>query len=140
MKQIVLATMFFVAAVHATPAAQRGPCRQPLARADIATGSYGLVNARPFEGRVFVYVPSSGGRQIWVVEGVYGRPFGRASGQLAASEFETLRANRNIRATPVAVSRADGSEGARVRVGKDTYLVLVVGAGAGGVRVVACGP
>ena len=31
---------------------------------------------------------------VTFMEGVYGRPFGRASGQLAASEFETLRANR----------------------------------------------
>jgi hypothetical protein len=141
MTRAVLAALALLLVLHrpAPAFAQQAPCRQPLARADIAAGSYGVVNARPFEGRVFVYVPA-GSRQIWVVEGVYGRPFGRTSGPLAASEFAALRSNRNIRATPVTVGRADGSEGARVRVRKDTYVVAVVGAGAGGVRVVACGP
>lgn len=137
----VLAALVLLGGLQTNLVAQRSVCRQVLARAAVATGTYGVVGARPFEGRVFVYVPPAQRTlQVWIIEGVYGRPFVRASGPLSASDFAALRSNRNIRATRVAVNRADGSEGATVRVGSAVYGVVVTGASRAGVQVLACGP
>jgi hypothetical protein len=73
--------------------------------------------------------------QVWIVEGVYGKPFVQASGSLDEAGFDRLRGSPNVRATPVAVARGDGSDWGRFRLGRSTYQVQItrVEPGGGGV-------
>lgn len=131
----------------ATPA-QAQPCPSPVATVTAAGGTYTRVNVAPFEGRLYLYAPAiasagTGPRpfELWVVEGVYGRPFVRESGNLSAADFAKLRANRNVRATAIRVVRGDGSESTRLRLGKTTYRIVVRAvstSGTGSVNVQVC--
>ena len=93
--------------------AQPLPCSQPLVTTTAPEKSYAVVNVREFGGLVFLYVPEiksarSGGFepfQLWVVEGVYGRPFLQASGAMDQAAFDRLRKNTNVRARPISVAR-----------------------------------
>lgn len=127
---------------------QRTPCPRPLATATAREGSYAIVDAGEFDNRVFLYVPAitAAGRnafrpfEAWLVEGIYGRPFVQRSGALDAAGFDRLKNSRNVRATPVGVSR-DGDTG-RVTIGRQAYLVafdVQVGS-SGSVRLTICRP
>ena len=114
-------------------AAQTPACPQPLATLTVPPSNYAVVNGAPFEGRVYVYAPEirtrggSGSQQyqVWIVEGVYGKPFVQATGSLDQAGFDKLRQSPNVRATPVIVARGDGSGSGQFRIAKDTYRVQV---------------
>jgi hypothetical protein len=115
-------------------AAQAPACRQPLATLTVPQSSYAEVSGDPLERRVYVYVPAikaGGGKafapfQVWVVEGVYGRPFVKATGDLDQAGFDKLRRSQNVRATPVNVVRGDGSDSGQFRIARETYRVQIL--------------
>jgi hypothetical protein len=120
-------------------AAQPRPsCTQPLATATATERSYVNLNVRDFEGRVFFYVPEIKSSrntfdpfQLWVVEGIYGRPFIQSSGSMDSATFERLRKSTNIRATALNVRGA--SESARATISRKSYVLeLTVNVAASG--------
>jgi hypothetical protein len=130
-------------------AAQAPACQQPLATLTVPRLSYAEVSGDPFERRVYVYVPeivARGGSgfqpfQVWVVEGVYGKPFVRATGGLDPAGFDKMRRSQNVRATPVSVVRGDGSDRGQFRIARNTYQVHVLKVNAsrsGAVQVRIC--
>ena len=124
------------------------PCRQPLARIAAPERSYANVNVREFDGRVYLYVPeikATSGQSfspfaLWVVEGIYGRPLVEASGPMDDAAFDRLRKNRNVRATPLTVSRS--GETLRATMARQPAVlevgVAVAAGGSDGVRVNVC--
>ena len=134
--------------VRAQGKAKAAGCAQPLTTLTVQANTYAEVQAAPFERRVFVYAPAitaagSGFRpfQIWVIEGLYGRPFVRQTGALSHADFEKLRGSPNVRATAIRVVRGDGSEGLALRMGRNTYPVQVLSVstrGSGTVQVRFC--
>ena len=113
-----------------------------LRRSVLPPSSYAEVNAEPFGRRVFVYVPPFKGKgfqpfQLWVVEGVYGRPFVQSSGVLDEASFAKLRASANVSATPVSVSRGDGTDVGRFMVSRVAYQLQVLRV-KGGVQLRVC--
>jgi hypothetical protein len=129
--------------------AQTPACQQPLGTLTVARSSYAGLSAPSFEQRVYVYVPpfKAGGPsgfqpfQVWIVEGVYGKPFVQAAGGLDAAGFEKLRGSQNVRATPVPVNKGNGSDWGRFRLVKDTYQVQILKvnpSGAGAVQLRVC--
>jgi hypothetical protein len=129
-------------------AAQGSGCSQPLTTTTAAEGSYSIVNIRDFAGRVYLYVPairsSSKGTfaqfQLWVVEGVYGRPFVQTSGSLDQATFDRLRKSTNVRATGVSVARSGESK--PVTIARQPFLleiaVRVAASGSDSVTVKVC--
>src|SRR5262245_40999352 len=108
-------------------------CQQPIATMSVQELNYAEVNASPFEQRLFVYVPEirAGGSgfqpfQLWIVEGVYGKPFLQANGSIDVAGFQQIRRSQNVRATPVSVVRGDGSDSGSFSIGGATYQVQVV--------------
>jgi hypothetical protein len=106
--------LFGMLLMASTADAQPAPCLQlaTVATLTVAERSYTEVRASAFNGRLYVWAPeirsSSGGRftpfQLWLVEGVYGKPFPRPSGALGEADFERLRKSTNVRATGMSVS------------------------------------
>jgi anti-sigma-K factor RskA len=144
---LMIAALATAAVASAGAGEQNGGCTQPLATATAAERSYANVNVRDFEGRVFIYVPdivSSRGNfdafQLWVVEGIYGRPFVQSSGSMDQTAFDRLRKSTNIRATPLSVRRTD--ESLRATIARQNYLldvaVRVASSGADSVTARVC--
>lgn len=120
---VVGASLLFTARAEAQTA-----CGQPLATASVGGGSFSVVNFREFEGRVYLYAPqiNSQGRRfepfdLWVIEGVYGRPFVQSSGSMDPAAFARLRKNSNVRATAVRVQQ-DRQSG-RVTIARQPYAL-----------------
>jgi hypothetical protein len=148
MKYVVL----FLAMTLGVPKAVLGQpraCQQVLATLTVPATTYAVANADPFGGRVFVYVPliKAGGPsgfqpfQVWIVEGIYGRPFLQASGRLDPASFDKLRATANVRATPVSVMRGNGSDAGAFRSARAVYQAQVLrvnASGTGSVQVRIC--
>src|SRR5262245_15427099 len=92
-----------------TPAAgardQGAPC-QVLASATVPQRSYAQLSVPDFAQRVYVYAPDiksgwGGGFDaftLWIVEGVYSKPFGQPAGSMEEKPFEQIRASRNVMA------------------------------------------
>jgi hypothetical protein len=101
---------------------QGAPC-QALASATVPQRSYVQLNVPAFEQRVYLYAPdiksSFGGGfsafTLWIVEGVYGKPFVQPTGSMDESAFEQIRTSRNVMATPA--SRQNGPCERRSRSG-----------------------
>jgi hypothetical protein len=93
-------------------------CSQPLVTTTLPEKSYAVVNVREFGGLVFLYAPEIRSArpgafdafQLWVVEGVYGRPFLQASGAMDQAAFDRLRKNTNVRARSMSISRSGQSQ------------------------------
>ena len=51
-------------------------CQRDLANLSVPRSNYKMVEGAPFEQRVYVYTPQYSAMpfQLWIVEGVYGRP------------------------------------------------------------------
>ena len=109
---VTLTTLAFVLVEAGTPA--QTPCSQPLVTTTLAERSYAVVNVRELGGLVFLYAPEIRSQrsgafdtfQLWIVEGVYGRPFLQASGAMDQAAFDRLRKNTNVRARPLSISRS----------------------------------
>lgn len=143
---LTLLTSFESAAQVPVPAPV---CQEVLSTLTVPRSSYAEVGGVPFEGRVYVYVPEvkaatvSGFApfQVWVVQGIYGKPFVQATGILDEAGFTRLRGSQNVRATPVNVVRGDGSEWGRFRLARNIYQVQVLSvkpSGAGAVQLKVC--
>ncbi len=134
-----LLLLAFVLCVPVGSAAQPPACKQELAKLNVPRSSYAEITAAPFQRRVFLYVPeieASGASgfakfQVWVVEGVYGRPFVQPAGSLDEAGFHKLRGSQNVRTTAISVARGDGSEWGQFRIGRDSYRVQVQKVSAG---------
>ncbi len=145
-KRLVLFAL--AAAAPLRVAGQAATCPQPLATLVVAPLSYAELPGAPLGRPVFVYVPEirGGGAQgflpfqLWIVEGVYGRPFLRSRGRLEAAAVESLRGRPNVRATSIAVVRGDGSDGGVLSVRRARYRVQVlkVNPQGAGVEVSVC--
>ncbi len=142
-------TGLLIALSAAPVAAQPTPtCRQPLARVAAPERSYAVVPVRELDNRGYLYVPeirpASPGTfaafHLWIVEGVYGRPFVEPRGSMDAETFERLRRSRNVRATPLKVSRS--GETFRVTMARQPFVlevsVALARAGADTVTVSVC--
>jgi hypothetical protein len=126
-------------------AGQGSPC-QALASVVVPQRSYARLDVPAFEQRVFVYAPdirSGWGRgfsafQLWIVEGVYGKPFVQASGSMDEPAFEQIRRSRNVRATAVPIEQNADQKRVQVPIGKRQYtLELRVQTSIGGANTVA---
>jgi hypothetical protein len=130
----VLLLLAITAGVPTAAFAQAPACQQPVTSLTVPATSYAEANADTFGGRVFVYVPviTAGGPagfqpfQVWIVEGIYGRPFLQGSGRLDPAGFEQLRGTPNVRATPVPVQRGDGSDAAAFTIARAAFQAQVV--------------
>ena len=129
--------------------AQTPACQQPLGTLTVPRSGYAGLSAPAFEQRVYVYVPQfkTGGAsgfqpfQVWIVEGVYGKPFVQKAGGLDGAGFEKLRGSQNVRATSVPVDKGNGSDWGRFRLAKDIYQVQILKvnpSGAGSVQLRVC--
>jgi hypothetical protein len=111
---------------------QGAPC-QLLASATVPQRSYALLNVPTFEERVYVYAPdiksSFGGGfsafTLWIVEGVYGKPFTQPTGSMEENAFEQIRTSRNVMATPVRVEKS-GPLRTPFTIGKQQYMLDLV--------------
>jgi hypothetical protein len=112
---------------------QGAPC-QPLASVTVPQRSYAQLNVPVFEQRVYLYVPdiksSFGGGfsafTLWIVEGVYGKPFVQPTGSMDESAFEQIRTSRNVMATPVQVAKDSGPTRTPFTIGKQRYTLDLV--------------
>lgn len=136
---LVLALVTWATPAPVAAAGQPSSCQQQVATVNVPGASYAEITAREFERRLFLYVPeiraagSAGFQpfQLWVVEGVYGPPFVRATGSFEPQAFERLRQSRNLRSTPVSVSRGGGADRGTFRFGRNSYQLQVVRVTAG---------
>jgi hypothetical protein len=129
----VVAGMAVVIAIAGPAAAGQGvaACRQPVATVTAPERSYANIAVPEFSGRVFVYAPEIRATppaafapfQVWLIEGVYGRPFVELRGPLDDAAFERIRRSGNIRATPVGVSRS--GDAGRVTLARRAMTVQV---------------
>src|SRR5690606_21167446 len=108
-------------------AGQTASCRQPLATVNVAERAYAAIDVPAFAGRVFVYVPdirsSTRGFQpfaLWVIEGVYGRPFVLPNGPMDDAAFQRIRTSRNVRATSTTVTRS--GQAVRASLARQPYV------------------
>jgi hypothetical protein len=145
----VASALLLIASTSGPAVTEQGStCTQPLATATAAERSYANVGVREFDNRVFIYVPeirSAGGSfdafQLWIVEGVYGRPFVQTTGSMDQAAFERLRKSTNVRATPLNVRRSGDS--LRATIARQSYTldvtVRVASSGADSVSARVCG-
>jgi hypothetical protein len=112
---------------------QGAPC-QVVASVTVPQRSYAVLNVPAFDQRVYLYTPdiktSWGGGfaafTLWIVEGVYGKPFVQATGSMEPSAFEQIRTSRNVMATPVEVAKDSGRRQAPFTIGKDRFVLDLV--------------
>ena len=130
-------------------AAQGVSCKEPLAKDTIGVRSYARIDVKEFDGRVFVYVPDikpSGAAfepfDLWVIEGIYGRPFVQQAGPLEPAAFDRLRSSPNVRATAVRVARTPST--GKVSIARQPFLFDVTvqraASGASTVLTAICRP
>ena len=127
---------------------QTTPCSEPLVTTTLPEKSYAVVNLKEFGGLVFLYVPEikslRSGQfetfQLWVVDGVYGRPFLQASGAMDQTAFDRLRRSTNVRTRPITIPRSGESRSMTVarQMFQFETTVRVVGSGADTVAVKVC--
>ena len=146
--RLAFAFVVLLCAPIKSAAQPRPSCQQPLATLTATRFSYTQVEGDAFDHRVYVYVPQikvgpGPGFEpfrVWVVEGVYAKPFIQAAGSLDESGFEQLRRSPNVRASPVAVAHGGGLDWGRFTLGKNIYQVqiLSVNAAKGAVQMRVC--
>jgi hypothetical protein len=130
--KVLMLVVFGVLISTAANAGQGSSCSR-LTSVDVPQRSYAQVNVQAFEQRVFFYAPdieSNFGKgfkpfQLWIVEGVYGKPFVKASGSMDESEFEKIRASRNVRATAVPIDGKTSQKPVPVTIGKQRVTLEI---------------
>jgi hypothetical protein len=124
-----------VLACSTAAAGQAVSCRQRLETWTVCQRCYQALGSAPFaDGRVFVYVPDiksgflSGFTpfKIWIVEGLYGKPFIKGSGAMDERTWEQIRTSRNVRATPVDVPESYAGNTTPFRISKETFVLEIV--------------
>jgi hypothetical protein len=134
MRWLVLFPVFLCLSVPAAAPleAQVAPC-QALTSVVVPQRSYAQLSVPDFEQRVYVYAPdiksSWGGGfsdfTLWIVEGVYGKPFVQATGSMDEQAFEQIRSSRNVMATGVPVDKNPGPKRAPFTIGKQKFVLEV---------------
>lgn len=119
-----------------TPAGgQAVTCRQPLETVTVCQRCYQELTSKPFAGgRVFVYAPDikSGFRRgfapfkVWIVEGLYGKPFIKSSGTLDERAWEQIRSSRNVRTTSADVPEKYTGQTVQFRISKETFVLEIM--------------
>ena len=115
-------------------AVQRDSSCQPLASAVVPQRTYAALNVPDFKKQVYVYAPdiSTGFRgsfsafTLWLVEGVYGPPFGQPNGSLEQRSFDKIRASRNVIVTAVPVEANSGPKRVPVTIRQQSYTLELV--------------
>ena len=119
----------------ALPAAGQGKAScQPLTSVTVAQRSYALFNVPAFDQRVYIYAPDiksgwGGGFDaftLWIIEGVYSRPFGQLSGSLDERTFDQIKGSRNVLATAVPVSKNSGPKRTQVTIRRQPFNLDLV--------------
>lgn len=121
------------AAFSALQADKGQPC-QTVTSVVVAQRTYALLNVPAFDQRVYIYAPDiksgwGGGFDaftMWIIEGVYSRPFGQTSGALDERTFEQIKSSRNVLATAVLVPRNSGATRTRVTIRRQPFTLDVV--------------
>ena len=130
-----LAVGLVLVLLSALPAAGQGQSScQALTSVVVAQRTYALFNVPAFDQRVYIYAPDiksgwGGGFDaftMWIIEGVYSRPFGQTSGALDERTFEQIKSSRNVLATAVPIPRNSGPQRARVTIRRQPFMVDVV--------------
>ena len=129
MTRIVLLVSGLLLADGEAAATDAAMCRQPPVAVSLEERSYATLPLGGASGGVYLYAPdikvSSPGVfepfQLWVVEGVYGRPFVQGRGPMDPAAFERLRGSANIRAAAVRIGRS--GEAARVAIARQPFLL-----------------
>jgi len=120
-------TLLLVALVTSAAAdAGQGSTCSTLTSVVVPQRGYAELNVPAFEQRVFVYVPDIGSSwggefkafQLWIIEGIYGRPFVKANGLMDESEFERIRSSRNVRATAVPINAKEPAKRVPLTIAK----------------------
>jgi hypothetical protein len=113
-------------------AEQGASCQQTLATLSLSQQGYVAVDASPLNGRVYLYLgdikKDMRGFEpfnVWIVEGVYGKPFAQSRGSLDEPAFDRIRRSPNVRATPIAVSRGTVPTRGQVRAGQEIVVIEV---------------
>ncbi len=119
-----------------TPAAgQTVSCRQPLETVTVCQRCYKELTSAPFVGgRVFVYAPDIKSRfvsgfepfKVWIVEGLYGKPFIKGSGTLDERAWGQIRSSRNVRTTSVDVPEKYTGKTAQFRISRETFVLEIM--------------
>jgi len=112
---------------------QKAAC-PAIASVTVPQRSYAQLNVPAFDQRVYLYAPdiktSWGGGfaqfTLWIVEGVYGKPFVQPTGSMEPSAFEQIRTSRNVMATPVQIAKDSGRAQTPFTIGKQQFVLDVV--------------
>lgn len=124
-----------VTLAFSVPTASRSAsCGQVLETVTVCQRCYHQLTSPPFAGgRVFVYSPDIKSSvlgayepfKIWIVEGLYGKPFINSSGTLNDSAWDQIRNSRNVRATPADVAEKSGKT-SQFRISKAAFVLEIV--------------
>lgn len=119
-----------------TPAAgQAISCRQPLETVTVCQRCYQELTSAPFAGgRMFVYVPDIKSSvmgafapfTVWIVEGLYGKPFIKSTGTMDEGTWQQIRASRNVRATPADVPEKYAGRTTPFRISKEVFVLEII--------------
>ena len=120
-------------AVSVVSAGEQGAPCQPAASVVVPQRSYAQLSVPAFEQRVYVYAPdiktSFGGNYaaftVWIVEGVYGKPFVQMSGSMDENAFEQIRTSRNVMATAVPVEKSAVPKRTPFTIGKQRFVLEI---------------
>jgi hypothetical protein len=123
-----------VASTSAIGASEQGAPCQAVASVTVPQRSYAQLNAPAFDQRVYLYAPdiksgwggSFSAFTLWIVEGVYGKPFVQPTGSMEESAFEQIRTSRNVMATPVQVAKDSGRTRTPFTIGKERFVLDLV--------------
>jgi hypothetical protein len=132
MRLLALLVAALSAPIHVV-ADQGGACKA-LTSLTVPQRTYAQVNIPAFGQRVYFYAPdiksSFGGSfsafTVWVIEGVYTKPFGQPTGSLEERAFERIRGSRNVIVTAVPVERNSNTKRTPVTIARQPYIVELV--------------
>lgn len=133
MRAALVLVLASVATSAITASGQGAPC-QVAASVTVPQRGYAQLNVPAFEQRVYLYAPdiksgwggSFSAFTLWIVEGVYGKPFAQPTGSMEESAFEQIRTSRNVMATPVQVGKDSGRSQTPFTIGKQRFVLDLV--------------
>ena len=133
MRAALVLVLSSVAAFGIGASAQGAPC-QAVASVTVPQRGYAQLSVPAFEDRVYLYAPDiksgwGGGFDaftLWIVEGVYGKPFAQPTGSMEESAFEQIRTSRNVMATPVQVAKDSGRAQTPFTISKQRFVLDLV--------------
>jgi hypothetical protein len=133
MKWLASVLSFACMLAPAVSTADQGAACQAVASVIVPQRGYAQLSVPAFEQRVFVYTPDiksgwGGGFDaftLWIVEGVYGKPFVQPTGTMDENAFEQIRGSRNVMATPVPVGKNAGPTRAPFKIGKQQFVLEI---------------